>query len=315
MEKTLRRALDSLVNQSYRDYEVIMIDDGSKDGSGAICDEYAVKYPNFSVCHKQNGGLSSARNKGFELARGEWVTFCDSDDYVLPMWLSYFCVEHMDRYDLICQGVVTDIPINDRIYNIGKTEYAVEYSGEPVGLLDLLYKENILGYTYLKLYRRSIICGNDIKFDERLYLREDEEFLLRYINYCKSVFSTKNSGYYYFVPDWNRKYDIKFEIEEIRMQSSYMSLKKLMGSRQSKIYEDFMESIIDFYCRAFFDGRSIDRKYCLVRLREILRSAEISPKMFVLTKNVLKLDWTYCISKYILWSHLTFRSMLNNVVN
>lgn len=109
MEKTLRRALDSLVNQTYRDYEVILVDDGSRDSSGAICDEYAEKYEQFRVCHKQrNEGLSSARNRGMELACGEWVTFCDSDDYAFPDWLANYQLNDAEDYDLIQQGMRCD---------------------------------------------------------------------------------------------------------------------------------------------------------------------------------------------------------------
>ncbi len=84
VEKYLRECIDSVLNQSYTSYEVILVDDGSTDSSGEICDEYVEKYNNITVLHKSNGGLSSARNKGFELSKGEYVYFLDSDDYLAP---------------------------------------------------------------------------------------------------------------------------------------------------------------------------------------------------------------------------------------
>ena len=84
VEPYLRRCLDSLLNQNFRNYEVIVVDDGSPDGCGAICDEYAKKDSRFRVFHKENGGLSSARNYGMEQARGEYLMFVDSDDWVEP---------------------------------------------------------------------------------------------------------------------------------------------------------------------------------------------------------------------------------------
>ena len=82
VEKYLRQCLDSLLRQTYKNIEVIMVNDGSKDSSGKICDEYAEKYENFHVVHKKNAGLGMARNTGLEHIHGEYVTFLDSDDYL-----------------------------------------------------------------------------------------------------------------------------------------------------------------------------------------------------------------------------------------
>ena len=83
-ERYLRQCLDSVVAQTYTNWECLLVDDGSKDGSGEICDEYAKKSSRFRVFHKENGGVSSARNTGIEESKGEWVYFCDADDYVYP---------------------------------------------------------------------------------------------------------------------------------------------------------------------------------------------------------------------------------------
>ena len=82
VEKYLAECVDSILKQSFSDYEIILVDDGSPDTSGAICDEYAKKDARVRVIHKKNGGLSDARNAGFEIACGEYVVFIDSDDYV-----------------------------------------------------------------------------------------------------------------------------------------------------------------------------------------------------------------------------------------
>lgn len=82
VEPFLRRCVDSLVNQTYHDLEIILVDDGSPDNCGKICDEYAATDSRIHVIHKQNGGLSSARNAGLEVARGEYIAFVDSDDWV-----------------------------------------------------------------------------------------------------------------------------------------------------------------------------------------------------------------------------------------
>ena len=83
-EKTIRQCVDSILNQEYKYLELILVDDGSKDGSPAICDEYAGKDKRVKVFHKENGGVSSARNLGLNHAQGGWITFVDSDDYIDP---------------------------------------------------------------------------------------------------------------------------------------------------------------------------------------------------------------------------------------
>lgn len=91
----LPRCIDSLLNQKFTDYELLLIDDGSTDGSGVICDEYVQKDNRLKVIHKQNEGVSKTRNRGIEESRGTWITFVDSDDYVTPDYLSdlYSCTD------------------------------------------------------------------------------------------------------------------------------------------------------------------------------------------------------------------------------
>ena len=86
VEKYLRHCVDSILAQTFTDFELLLIDDGSPDNSGAICDEYAEKDNRVRVFHKENGGVSSARNLGLDNARGTYIMFCDSDDYVADNW-------------------------------------------------------------------------------------------------------------------------------------------------------------------------------------------------------------------------------------
>ena len=87
VEPYLRRCVDSLLGQTYADFEVILVDDGSPDNCGAICDMYEARDDRVRVIHKPNGGLSDARNAGLEIARGEYIAFVDSDDWVTPDYL------------------------------------------------------------------------------------------------------------------------------------------------------------------------------------------------------------------------------------
>ena len=103
VEAYLPRCVDSILAQSYSNLEVILVDDGAKDASGAICDAYAAKDPRVKVIHKENGGLSSARNAGLDIALGEYIAFVDSDDWIEPDAYQHL-LEVMERYDvrLVC---------------------------------------------------------------------------------------------------------------------------------------------------------------------------------------------------------------------
>ena len=107
-EAYLRCCVDSLLAQTFRDFEILLIDDGSPDKSGEICDEYARQDGRIKALHKKNGGVSSARNVGIEHAQGEWITFVDADDYVKSAYLTDFGLADLkanDKSVLIYQGI------------------------------------------------------------------------------------------------------------------------------------------------------------------------------------------------------------------
>lgn len=107
VEKLLQRCIDSILAQTFTDFELLLIDDGSKDKSGEICDEYAAKDSRIRVFHKQNGGVSTARNIGIDKAQGEWIYFVDSDDIVLPSALGTFCSLIYSDSELVMAGFYT----------------------------------------------------------------------------------------------------------------------------------------------------------------------------------------------------------------
>lgn len=200
VENYLRKCLDSIVTQTYHNLEVILIDDGSKDSSGVICDEYAGKDNRVKVIHKENGGLSEARNSGLEIASGDWIAFVDSDDYIDESMLrtlvdlaqnnnaqvamcafraisesidDNYCLvtkvfnrdELLDVYVTRTKGYLITNSVWDRIY---KRELVKEIRFAPRRLNeDILYtmqvflRADIVAYTSEKLYQyRDIREGN-----------------------------------------------------------------------------------------------------------------------------------------------------------
>lgn len=307
MEKTLRRALDSLVVQTYRNFEVIMIDDGSIDSSAAICDEYAETYPNFRVCHKSNGGLSSARNKGIELARSEWVTFCDSDDYVFPNWLENYRLSEENDYDLIAQGMKTDKPFfnSDELCE----QSGFEFVGGPIDYLEKARKFELVGYTVIKAYRRKIIQDNDLKFNVKLWFREDEAFLLEYLLYCKKIKSSNEIGYFYFTPDWNRKYNSSFDDKIFLEEYKFNILSKYEQSAYGiQIAVDTRNALNKYLTEAFFETK--DLKYVKKLHYYYQKYPDFAP-LLKFTRKLIQVDSSGLMSGIALYTHMAIRKMLH----
>lgn len=103
----LERCIDSILNQSYGDFELLLINDGSTDDSGLICDKYSLQDKRVRTFHQTNKGVSAARNHGLCVSNGEWITFIDSDDYIKPDYFVNFNPLLLNKYDLVIQGIIT----------------------------------------------------------------------------------------------------------------------------------------------------------------------------------------------------------------
>jgi glycosyltransferase involved in cell wall biosynthesis len=229
----LHRCVDSILAQTFADFELLLIDDGSKDSSAAICNEYAAKDSRVRVFHKENGGVSSARNLGLDNVKGEWITFVDSDDYVLPAFLATFVELSNSNLDLCIQGIVPNYEISSE-YKIIQSSF--NYKGNAKGALLLLNQSDISGSLCNKLFRNSIIRNNNLRLNEFFNYREDEEFLLRYMLLSQNVTATKEGGYVYIVPNLY-KYNCAYNLETLF--SMYNSV--------VQIYEGKANDVTDYY--------------------------------------------------------------------
>lgn len=191
-EKYLKKCIDSILAQTYIHLELILVDDGSKDMSSSICDEYASKEMRIRVVHKVNGGVSSARNSGLDVCQGEYVMFVDSDDWLEPD----FCKELMcqaERADLVAGGYTM-------IDKSGKSEYAFKnqtiHFPEQMGKnFDELYKNNFFNTPFSKVYRRERIGKQ--RFCVSVALGEDFLFNLEYLEKCSIIKTMDAVGYIY----------------------------------------------------------------------------------------------------------------------
>ena len=201
VEKYLHRCVDSILSQTFTDFELLLIDDGSKDKSGAICDEYAGHDKRIRVFHKANGGASSARNVGLDNAKGEYICFCDADDWVDSSWLQLFVGKFPK--DLIVQGFYYKM---DDASNWNKCRMK-STSMDVVEALDYLYGISNMGYLWCRCFKKTIITDNHIRFNNNFAVREDYDFILSYNTHISKMTLLDNYTYYYIMPDFlGRKY-------------------------------------------------------------------------------------------------------------
>lgn len=193
VEKYLPECIESILSQTYTNFELLLIDDGSPDNSGQICDEYATRDSRIRVFHKENGGVSSARNLGIDNAKGKWIAFIDSDDTIEPNYLSNFGHNDSNYVQLYAQGyriIGIDSKIHyRRLPNQSNTtkEDAFKY----------LEESDINNSPVFKLYSLSIIKQHSLRFDENTSYGEDHLFTLEYFKHVDKVFLSSECGYNY----------------------------------------------------------------------------------------------------------------------
>lgn len=206
-EQYLCRCIDSVMAQTYTDFELLIIDDGSTDSSGTICDEYAAQDTRVRVFHKENGGVSSARNVGLDNARGEWITFVDSDDYIEENFLKSF-EGNLDADLVVGNTVLITFPTGKR----------TKHHCIPFGCyMDLGHffssylSESILRVPWGKLYRTRRL--SDLRFNESVQIGEDMLFNLQYFQKLLTILVLNErmheASYVYMNPeDCIKKYEM-----------------------------------------------------------------------------------------------------------
>lgn len=195
VEQYLGRCVDSLIGQTYKNIEIILVDDGAKDRSGQICDEYALKDERIIVIHKENGGLSDARNAGIKVAKGAFIGFVDSDDYVAPCMYEELiaCLTETDSDIAMCRYIRFK---GDRCTEcLTSPDECVEMN--TLQALENIYSDDGEVYTvaWNKLYKREVIA--DIRYPVKR-INEDEFTTYKYIANAKKIVFTQKVLYFYF---------------------------------------------------------------------------------------------------------------------
>lgn len=229
----LRRCVDSVLIQSYKDFELILVDDGSTDGSGDMCDEFAKSDSRVHVIHQPNAGVSAARNRGIEAACAEYLSFVDADDWVEPTFLHAFAeeVKKHPNVDCVVQGFY-----NHEGQGITYPEAFYNTAEELCSHLFELEQRQLIGYVWNKLFRTALIHEHHLRFDAEIPIGEDGVFAMTVLSHATSLATTSNAAYYYV---FNGKKTFSFSSFNRRLDSFY-NLLCSMKSMPSEVRNAFL---------------------------------------------------------------------------
>ena len=246
VQKYLMRCYESIASQTYDNWEAILVDDGSTDDSGKICDQIAEKDERITVVHKKNEGLGLARNHGVSLCNGEYVLFLDSDDYIENDTIEFLlnlAVEY--RCDLVIgnkyyQGKAIDLPLNEGAYRNNEitTEIIPRIIGCNPGNADQLTPSSCGN-----LYKRRLFLVNDLWFpSERQIIWEDLAFNFEYLQVCSSVYLTEKPVYNYCYngESLTHKYDSE-KLQKVMKMYRYMK-KRIDDTNMTNLIGDRLEN-------------------------------------------------------------------------
>lgn len=247
-EKYLRRCVDSILEQTFEDFEVILVDDGSTDSSGAICDEYAKKDKRVHAFHQSNQGVSAARNYAIQIAEGNMLCFCDSDDYALKEWLSSLRAAFLQFPNalIVCNhyNCFTNKPCLAADQVINEDLKAITYYE--------MYKKNLSGFVWNKIFDAELVRKNGISFEDQRKIGEDVLFVAEYLRYVTKIIYISHPLYYY-----NRDFTGRYIWNMLEMQLPLFSARYYVMEDCKK--SEYSELALNYYMGMFsiaFDRRN-----------------------------------------------------------
>lgn len=231
VEQYLTDCLSSIEQQTYQNFEVILIDDGSIDSTGAMCDTVATKDDRFKLIHQKNQGVSVARNKGIEKARGEYIAFIDSDDKITPEYLSSFSLKN-------------DIEIQGHVIYENNIQRSVIYSKRKVqkDVAKVFCLGPFNSAVWGKIFKTSIIKDNKIVFPVNLCFSEDTIFLLQYIKHCKTL-AVFDAAEYIYIKHSGSLTDKKYPMNDMMLKEKMIVESYKLLFPESKFQKDFLREV------------------------------------------------------------------------
>ncbi len=256
VEKYLKECVDSVLCQTYKSYEIILVDDGSTDSSPRICDEYASKYECVKVIHKENRGPSATRNAGVSTARGEYIYFLDSDDYIIPETLEKLFANSLENASDIVFFDAESFVDGDLNFQVEQNykRKVIYNTGTGLEVFAALNKnKEFKCAVYLMLFKKSLITENNIIFCEDAYMSEDMLFTFQL--YCKAMRISQCPEVLYY-----RRYRADSIVTSRKTQRHFLSCKTVYNSARNFTFDNNLqdkECINNFVVRCAFNALDI----------------------------------------------------------
>lgn len=310
MEAYLPRCVASIQAQTCRDFEVVLVDDGSTDSSGALCDAYAAGEPErFRVVHKPNGGLSSARNAGIDAARGEFVSFPDPDDWLEPDYVELLLRTQREHgADLVCLGHYVDtdegsFPVTE--------QRELRLLEPPHCQRSLLMGPRFQGFSWNKLYRLDLIREHGLRFPDRMGTTEDLYFGYQYLAHCRLVCHDPEKRIYHYYQREDSSTRSGFTPDKLETMRAYEHILADCAGRDPELAQVVRDEMCTCAVNLLWMHENADDRDPAIRnrLRALIRDslpgyfhtknfgigrkvqavlAALSPKLFMHLKNLVQ---------------------------
>ena len=251
VEKYLIQCINSILNQTFKDYEILLIDDGSDDNCPLICDSIASKYNNVQVVHQTNKGLPSARNTGIKNAKGKYIMFCDSDDMMKPEMLQLlYGTAEKNSVDVVMCGYET-FP-NGRVVSPKVKAYKVLSSQEFIESSKRLSSDNDLSFSWRFLIKKDLLNEKEIFFNESLVFGEDFPFNLSVIMEAESIYVIQDALYLYRIDNYNSIMRTKYK-ERLAEKITIQYNEKVRLSKKYNLWNNtaWRNDLCDYYMNTF----------------------------------------------------------------
>lgn len=274
-EKYLKRCIDSVISQSYNNLEILIVDDGSTDGSSSICDSIAESDSRVKVIHQINGGLSAARNAGINSSTGDYICFLDSDDYYCPDIIKQAVNEAENGCDCVIWGYIAKFDDNSADDKIYAQDYFKFIKGENCFTGEIT---SALGYAWNKLYNADKLKNQTDGFEKGLWMIEDIEFNSRFFPVCNSVCVLNTVGTVYMqyaTQTLGKKYSDELFNQKLRASLCWQTVLETLEFKKDKTDEYVLSlkfSSADSVVRAICADKKLTHDEKISKVKELLNN-------------------------------------------
>lgn len=235
--KSVKKTIRLILDQSFNDFELIVIDDGSTDNTFQIVKDFALNDQRIRLFKQSNLGAATARNTGLNYANGDWIAFCDSDDEVRKDWLKSFYDNILPNSDMLSQGYLTDtgqkVVLPNYVYERDSFKEWLEQG----------YKGFLWGFLWCKAFKSEIIKENNLVFSSHLSFQEDLEFILHYLEFSKNIVQINSTEYIYVGNGDVSKYKNYRKLDGAILCIEH--IKKIMNQEDGLLIEYFQRLMIE----------------------------------------------------------------------